>query len=289
MKTVSSEISSGAVDDCLYDHAAQVDATLFTFYLLDGTDIRRWTDAGVDISYGGNTWLAGVVGIKGGMARSESGLAVSTYEIEIAGTIALGGAPLTQAALSSTFDGVRVLVQRIYFDGQYPATAQGLIVEFDGTVMGREPGSLRTKLIAKSATARAEMSRGLRVIGSSCAFSVYDADCGATVQEASATVAAGSTTRRVNLASVPATGQTLGSRIRFTSGALNGVQMLIRAAGSGYVDVDRDLPQAPAAGVSCVIRRGCDLSRFGCHILANDLRFGGAPAAPDSSFMLTVI
>lgn len=269
-----------AAKDLLYLGNAWDEAQVVTFYLFDGTDVRRWTSAGHDITYGAETWLAGVVGVKVGDAVEESGTNVSTIDLELAGTISLGGAPLAQAALAEAFGGVRVVVQTLFLDGPYPTGAVvGASTDFDGHVADVQPGTGVTKLQAKSPTARADGRKGFRIIGTTCSFVVYGSECGATIQESSATVAAGSTTRQVNLVSVPATAG-IGSRILFTSGALNGLAMLIRSVGTGAVYTDQEMASAPSAGVTCVIRRGCDHTLAGCNALGNILRNGGAAKAP---------
>lgn len=272
--------ANSSVKDLLYQHSGWTDATLWTFYLFDDTVVMRWTEAAFDIDYDGQTYQAKQVGITATLGECASGLSPATIEIEIAGTISVGGAPLTQAMLGLAFSGARVVMRRVYFDAPYPAGAiLGAITEFDGRVCGQDPGSLRSKLTAKTSLARAESMKGFRVVGSVCPFVLYSSECGATIQEATATVAAGSTVRQVNLTSVPSVAG-MGSRVLFTSGPLSGVAGMVRSVGSGSVVLDRDLAQAPAAGATCKIRKACNHSLVGCGALNNLLRNGGAPAMP---------
>lgn len=269
-----------AAKDLLYLGNAWDEAQVWTFYLFDGTDVRRWTSAGHDITFNGDTFLSGVVGIKAGDSVEESGTGVSTLDIELAGAITIGGAPLTQAALGMAFGGARVVAQTLILSGPYGSgSVVDACTDFDGKIYDVTPGTFTTKLQAKSPTARADIGKGFRVIGTTCGFVVYGTECGATIQEGAATVASGSTVRSVNLTTTSPYAAP-GSRILFTSGPLSGVAYLIRAVASQTVSPDQDLPQAPAAGTTCVIRRGCDGSIAGCTALNNLLRNGGAVKAP---------
>lgn len=274
MKTTPS-----AVQALIYGGGEWDVARCWTFYLSNGTDVRRWTN-GDDVSFGGHTWLGGAVGIEGGLCHSQSGTDPDTIEVVLAGTISLGGAPLTQAALGLTFKGARVLVEDVYFDGPNPGgTAVGSMVVFDGTIYGVDPRSLRTKLTIMSPMAAAESRKGLRIVSAPCPFAVYDADCGATIQESSTTIAAGSTLTRVKLAAIPPEAAP-GSRLTFDTGALADVALRVRAVGADYVDLERGVASVPAAGVSVTVRRGCDHTAAGCRLLGNIVRFGGTPYAP---------
>lgn len=269
-----------AAKDLLYLGNAWDEAQIFTFYLFDGTDVRRWTSAGHDITYNGDTYAAGVVGIKAGDSVEESGTGVSTLDLELCGTISLGGAPLTQAALGMTFGGARVVVQTLFLSGPYGSgSVVDACTDFDGKIYDVNPGTYTTKLQAKSPTAKADAGKGYRVVGATCGFIVYGTECGATVQEGAATVASGSTVRSVVL-SAASVYAVPGSRILFTSGPMSGAAYLIRSVSGATVVPDQDLPQSPAAGTTCIIRRGCDGTIGGCRALGNMLRNGGASMAP---------
>jgi hypothetical protein len=275
-----------AVQALVYGGNAWDEMDVFTFFLFDGSDVRRWTSAGHDITCDADgdgieeTYLAGVVGVKAGDVYEETGTSVATMDFELAGDVEIGGAPITQAAMSHAFGGARVVARTLVLSGPHPGgTLLGGWIVFDGLVGAVDPGTWSTRLQAKSPMARSEQGKGARLVGSSCPFTVYDSECAATVQEAAATVAAGSSVRQVNLTSLPATSG-LGARVLFTSGPLAGVGGVVRGLGVAWVLLDEDLPQAPAAGATCMIRRGCDHALAGCALLSNLIHFGGAPASP---------
>jgi hypothetical protein len=269
MKTLSSDLQT-----LLYTAGGAGMAECWSFYFSSGT--LYWTSAQADVTYGGTTWHAGQVGIKKGRMVCGVGTAVDTLDVQLFGSVTIGGATLMVAALGLAFSGIRAVCTRIYFDAT--GAAKGSIIAFDGFVYGMVPETDYLKLTLKSPMAKADSPRGTRVIQVSCPFALGDSNCGASFITVAGTVSTGSTTTQVNLAASNSAA-TPGSQLSFTSGALNGVNVLIRSVSGSQLTVD-PLPSAPVNGVTVSVSRGCGKTRSECAVFSNIARFGGFVSQP---------
>ncbi len=272
--------ASTALQTALYTSSGVGVAEAWDFYLADGT--RHWTSWPVDVTFGGTTWLSGICGMKKGKLFCKTGTSVDSIEVVLFGSLTIGGVSLSAAGFGLSFSEVRAVYSRVYFANPAGTPTERVVI-FDGIVQGIRPETGTLTLEVKSPLSRAEQNRGSRLVQITCPFSVNDTDCGAAVQDATGTVASGSTTSRINLVSLPSTAA-VGSRLTFTSGALNGIVGQIRAVHNTtplYVDLTGPLVSAPAAGVTVTIRRGCDKTRSTCHYTFNNIaRLGAAPDQP---------
>lgn len=254
---------------------------LWTFVFASG-ETKRWTSASADITFDGRTWVAGEAYLSKGKLFSAVN-EVGDLTVQLVGSVEIGGVDIIEAGCGSVFDGATVTLERLVYS-RLDGLPKGLYTIFRGKVMPVRPSTTRLELVIRSALALVSDGVGTRPVEVACPFSVYDADCGAAVQEAGATVAAGSTTVRVNLASVPATAVP-GSQITFELGPLAGMRSLIRTVGAGWVDLARAISTAPAAGVTVTIRRGCDKRLTTCRtVFSNAARYGGAPFRPRKKY-----
>jgi hypothetical protein len=248
---------------------------------LDRDDVpeTRWS-SGTTVTFGGETWVGGQVGMQKGKLFAATGTSVDSIEVRLFGDQEIAGFPLVSAGSRLTFNGVRAVLTRIYYatPGAAPTDA---VVLFDGYVQRVAPELGALVLEVCSPLALPEKRRGTRSISKNCPFAVYDLDCGVDPAgfTSSATVAAGSTTSQIRLVSLPAVAVP-GAQLTFTSGALVSIRVMVRqrVTSPASVVVQGALAVAPAEGDTVSIRRGCNHQPSECRNPFNNMaRHGGRP------------
>lgn len=273
--------ASLAVRNYLYLGNEYLPAELYDL-TVQGTTYR-WTSAGRDIVYGGNTYSASGPGIKRGRSRQATGLEIASIEVTIAaGSVTLAGTPLLLAAVRGYFDNAPATISRVFLDSA-GAVVGGMTV-FAGTVIEAKPGTTELVLTVRSALAMFDRMLPRRHFRVECPYVVYDPlTCkmsAAGFTDATKTVAAGSTTKSIVLSAVSAMAVP-GSIITLTAGALAGTKCVAASVSGTTVTLTDALASVPAVGVGLSILRGCDHKRDTCSsIFGNMLRYGGFPDTP---------
>jgi uncharacterized phage protein (TIGR02218 family) len=264
--------------------ADPMEAELWVFYFASGT--AYWTNAGADISYGGNTYLSGGAIMEKGKAHFSSGSSIDTFDLTVhPGSATINGLTLQAAAAGLLFDGVRVTLTRAYYSG--PQAAGGTFTDaylvFDGTASAIKPLSLSVGMTIESLMAKSSDPIPRRMVQPACPFAFGDTDCKLTVPTCTGSISGGTTTSVVvavfNAMMVP------GSTIAFTDGALQGVSAKITSVSGSTLNLDQTLSSAPANGTHYLVTRACDRTRPTCISLGNVINFGGRPDAPSQSVM----
>jgi len=282
--------ASGALISLLNGNTAFRMADLYTITLWDST-VYRWTDADLDLVLGGHTFTAavdqgtGTPLIERGGTRSSIGLEVDTLDLTLkAGqTIQLGGVPLVRAALNGTFDGARVILERVFMP-TWGDTSPGSVVLFEGNVAGCDPSSTSVKLTIKSELERLNTVLPRYLYMPACGHTVYSAGCGLnkTAWTVTGIVGAGATATSVPSNRAEAGGYfDLGVMV-FTSGPALGSRRGVRAYAGGLFVPSIPLPVAPQPGDTFTVCPGCDhsLGAKGCGKFSNQTRFRGFPYVP---------
>lgn len=271
---------------------------LVTITLADAT-VVRWTTAGWDLSYGGNTYTAGGTGtvplIGRGTIREAVGLEVSTLELKLrCGTTAqIGGRSIQSAAHLGLLDDARVTVQRAYHSG--PSTVVvGVVQRFSGVVSDFEVDSHEVRLRVQSDLYKLDEVLPRHLIREKCSWALFDAGCGlsratwtdtGTVMTAAS---AGATVLELNDLT-EATGFYNGGAITFTSGANDGVSRTIQIYQRlpdppdyyGYIILTAGLPFATAPTDAFEIIPGCDKAWATCDTkFSNTTRIRAFPFVP---------
>ena len=234
---------------------------LVTLTLVDGTTVYRWTTADFDVTYGGNTYLAGGGGsapiIKRGSYKQSSQLTIDTFDVTLCGpfvlTTPLGSQQLGAAALTGYFDGARVRVDHLI--GAYPGdTSLGSIDNwFEGPVSQPDPQGADLVLRCKSQLELLNLQLPRFLIGPQCGNAVYDANY-------------------YNL-----------GVLRMTSGALSGQWRAVADFVFATSTIVLALPfaTAPAVGATFSVYPGCDRSKDTClNRFNNQIHFRGYPRIP---------
>ena len=269
---------------------------LVTLTLVDGTTVYRWTTADFDVTYGGNTYLAGGGGsapiIKRGSYKQSSQLTIDTFDVTLCGpfvlTTPLGSQQLGAAALTGYFDGARVRVDHLI--GAYPGdTSLGSIDNwFEGPVSQPDPQGADLVLHCKSQLELLNLQLPRFLIGPQCGNAVYDANCTIvkTTWTDAGTVASATTGAIVASAGIvtskPDNYYNLGV-LRMTSGALSGQWRAVADFVFATSTIVLALPfaTAPAVGATFSVYPGCDRSKDTClNRFNNQIHFRGYPRIP---------
>jgi hypothetical protein len=261
-------------------------AELYTFELLSG-DVLRFTSADGDVTYGGNTWLAGPLEIMRGTTRASVGFEVDDLPLDINsdGVAILNGYSLQKLMQLGFMEHALVTIEKLYFEtwGVVPPWAP--FVVFHGRWSSEDIGWLRCKAELKFGE-ELHQPWPRRHIGAGCPYVVFDADCDLDREDfrVDATAEAGSTAVKLyaplTLGASPAGYFPLGY-VRALTGLNAGLSMSIKAQGPGYVVLDAPLLVAPAAGDTFACYPGCDLTMDTClNKYANLANYGGEPNVP---------
>jgi uncharacterized phage protein (TIGR02218 family) len=250
---------------------------------LKGGIIVRWTDADRQITYG-NPFLLGPI-IKRGTISDKMGLETSTLDLTLSARddTVVNSVPLIQFIKGRGLDGANIKLERVFMPTwEDPVT--GGVIRFAGRVTSvGEIAGVSAKLTVSSWAHLLNVNYPPNVYQAGCMHTVYDAGCGlaeATFQT-SFTCTTGSTTSLVK-ATAGGSGTVFDQgRIKFTSGANNGLSRTIKSQASGNFDIIPPLPVAPAAGDTFLASQGCDLTTGTCTTRFNNLlRFKGTPYVP---------
>lgn len=270
---------------------------LYTFTMVDGSTIYRWTTNESDLVNGGNTFYAAgsasAPTVTRSALRQSVGVVVDTIDITLGNPIGaaftIGGKRLPQLAIEGYFDGAAVNIDRIV--GAYPGdTSLGKISSlFNGQVSRIDPTGTGIVLRCKSFVELLNIEVPKFTLQAQCNNSVYDANCAltrATYTDAGTVVSATTVNLSTTDAAIVAKANgyySLGA-VAFTSGALSGVRRAVSysmTAGSAIITFAVPLPSAPSAGDTFNIYPGCDKMRATCVSKFNNLvHWRGYPSIP---------
>lgn len=292
---------NAAVSDFLSTYTTAHVADLYTITPRVGSAVR-WTDAAYDISLarparpddpetsGSVTFYAGGEGtthplIERDEIEEHSGTETSSITLTLkCGEAALfNGVRVPSAARDRAFFKARVKVERVYM-GTPGDTSAGVVHRFEGTVAEVEPASTEVTLTVSSLEDY-DVPFPRTLLQPPCGNILFDGLCGLSkaTWTVTGTVSAGATATSIPTSLTNGAGYFNLGVIKFTSGALNGVQRGMRAYSqtAGTVTPDRALPSAPVDGTTFTIVPGCDKTKATCATKFSNLaRFRGFPYLP---------
>lgn len=262
---------------------------LYTITLQSGT-VLRWTDADIDITDSGNTFVRGPA-LKRTRCKWARGIQVDTVTVDAENpNLMIGSLSLPMFAAAGGFEGATVQIDLAYFD--LNATYIGALPKhFLGTVADVSPSRMGAKLVVKSGLGKLSQQMPTDTYQAACANNLYDSNCGAnrasfTVAGTVSAVSAGSNPSiTVTFASsVAASYFDLGS-LAFTSGANSGVGRTVQTqTGSGTsvsIQFARPFPFAISVGDTLSASAGCDKTMTTCSDKFSRITFyRGTPFIP---------
>lgn len=276
-------------------------AQLFTFTLYDGT-ILRYTDADINLSYGGNTYSCG--GLTGPFMGSrlgsgnqirahwKTGCDVDTMTFDVLpGNATVAGVDFLVACRIGMFDKASVVIDRVYMPGDaYGDTSAGIINIFTGLVGDVDPSRSIASFTCNSLTVLLKQKLPRNLMQPGCLNTLYDSACtlNRTAFSSGAAASSASTISVITSTGITSTaGYALGS-IKFTSGQNSGFSRGIKdysySSSVQAVSLVSPFPFTPAAGDTFTIYRGCnkvfDDTVSGCASFSNQANFRGFPYLP---------
>ena len=226
-----------------------------------------WTDADVNLSYGGNTYLTatdqgGTPLLERGEIRTARGLEVSTTDLTIfAGdTAQVLGIDVALAAHNGMFDNAEVLITRVVMPTFGDCLTLGGCVLFDGEVASVDARSTEVVLHVASKLQDLTVQMPRTLFLPQCANSFCDASCGLSLASVTQTgnLTSGSTTTSLNGLPSKAANYWQNGVITFTSGPNAGVSAAISSyAAGGAAVLVIPLPFTPGATDAYSVYPGC--------------------------------
>lgn len=250
-----------------------------------------WTDADMDLVFGGQTYTTTVDQgtqpiLERGEIRTARGLEVSTMDLTVysGDTAQLLGVDITLAAHNGALDNAAVLVTRVIMPTWGDTTTLGGLVLFDGTVAAADISSTEIVLHVASKLQDLAAMMPKTLFTPQCANTFGDASCGISL--ASLTVAkaitAGSTTTRLYGASGAAPGYYQNGVVVFTSGLNTGTMVAVSAYDGTVLALVVPLANTPQVGDTFTVYPGCARTTAACAGFGNSSRFRGCPFVPSA-------
>lgn len=285
MKTPTYEISAGALAAMFASRVPFYKADCYTWTFQDGTVLRA-TDADINLSYGGNTFISCAPAMNRTKVTLTVGVEVNSVDVTIlpAAGQTVNGVAWPPAARLGYLDGATLLVETAYLT-TWP-TVIGALHVFQGQTSDAYPDRTGIKVTTRSALELLAQQFPRNVYQSVCSRTVYDTGCG--VAKASFTFtstivsspAPTATSFKCSLAQ--AAGYFDLGVVTFTSGANAGLKRTVKAYdGAGGFTFALPLPVAPSAGDTISVFAGCDKLYATCNgKFSNAGKFRGFPWIP---------
>lgn len=285
MKTVSAAFLT-----MLNGSKSLVMADLYTITLKDGT-VLRYTSADVDITYSGNTYLAGrssnAPTFQRGKTRTSIGLSSDDLEVDILFDSATRINSLTPASFVAFggFDNCTIQVDKALAPDWTNPVVNGVVNLFFGIVAESKIRTGRVELTVNSPLRILNNQFPRNYFLPGCNHSLFDTGCALSkATYAFAGTVSGSPTRTVFASNATAADDyyALGYVV-WTSGANAGITSPIKSYSnaSGTFTTIYPLAQAPAAGDTFTAYPGCDKQRATCDTKFGNLaHFRGFPFVP---------
>jgi uncharacterized phage protein (TIGR02218 family) len=262
---------------------------LYTITLLSGT-VLYYTDAPVDITIGGHTYLHAaegntVPGFSRGAIKLAIGLQVESLEVDILydADTRIGGLTPGAFANGGGFDGAKMKVDK-FLTTAFTVTTNGVVNLFTGVVNDISAGSGKVTLNVSSDLVYLNASYPPNYCLPACNHALFDAGC--TLSKASYAVS-GTATSGSTLTALKATalGQASGyfalGYVVINSGVNAGLTRTVRAFASGVFTLLYPLPYACATGDTFTAYPGCDKLEATCSAKFSNLaHFRGFPFVP---------
>lgn len=259
-------------------------ADLYTVTLASG-EAFHWADFDQDVVHpvNGYTYVATGPVLSRGKTRSVIGVNVDTLDVSLYGRSSdlIDGLPLLSAARAGAFDGARLVLERAFLS---PApTAVGVIHLFSGRFadVSLSRTEMQVRINSDAEAFNVQLPRNIYQPG--CIHTLYDAGCGLAraTWGLSSSVGSGSTAAAINCGLSQAAGWFTRGYIKFTSGALLGVERTVKQYAPGSIGLFLPLPAPPAIGDTFIAYPGCDKLQATCSgKFANLPQFRGCPYIP---------
>lgn len=232
---------------------------LYTFALRNGTT-KYYTDWGMDLTIGGNTYKSGACLISGAKYRVERGLNVDESDLTVYPDPAetVNGLAFVRAVRVGLLDRAIISRQRQFINPDLSITANAPLI-FLGEITDSSPSRNQATLKVKSMPNLLNTYMPRRQYQPHCTWVFGDANC--TIARAPLTVSnaatAGSTSGTINCTVSDGAGTYNNGVLTFTSGANNGLKRNVKSYSPGVVVLTAPFPTLPTTGDTFSLSPGC--------------------------------
>jgi uncharacterized phage protein (TIGR02218 family) len=262
-------------------------ADLYTFTLVDGATILRYSAAPTPIVANGYLFAVGPK-----FERSKTKVVIGTQvdELDIKiypeTTDLVGSTPFLEAAWQGQFDGGLLQLERAFMGvdaGGYGDTSAGTVILFSGRISDIDCSRTGVEMKCRSHLELLNIQMPRRLWQSSCTHVFGDAMCLFNRSSLAATFSAanGSTTTVIQGAPTTATPYAQGTIIAVTGGNAGYSRTISSFVSGGTVTVKLAFLSPVAVGDQFQLLPGCDRTLATCtNVFNNALHFGGFPYIP---------
>ena len=271
-------------------------ADLYTFTLGSGI-VLHFTDADQSISWGGNTYLSGVVVLTRAKVSMKIGLDTDTMTVTLSApattTVPSGlfaGQSYLGAICNGWLDGATISVNRFVAGSSSDFSEAGIVSVFAGRVGNVDIARTVATIEVRSYLELLDMQLPRSLYQAGCSHSLYDSGC--SLNRAAfgigAYIASGvlnSTTYTI-LGTYP-NGKFNQGNLVFQSGSLAGASVNIKLSVGNVLTLSYPNLSLPAIGDYLLIYPGCDKQMTTCSGTFNNLvHFKGQPFVPPPEALL---
>ena len=257
-------------------------ADIWQFALRNGTNLY-YTNADIDLTVGGQTYVHGDVLCDGAKVSWETGLSVGQDEIDMKPNVGgtnpsmVGSIPFLQAIMDGLFDRAVVTRSRLFMSS-WGNTTPGAITLFVGEVTDAKITQNTAIFTVKDMRNLLNIFMPSRQYAPTCPWVFGDSNC--TFNRSSLTVnssvIAGSNSFTVNCGLTNGAGYFNNGTIKFTSGLNNGISRSVKSWIIGMASLVAPFPNIPAVGDTFQITPGCTKNYAGPVASFNGSALGGS-------------
>ncbi|MBV8133675.1 MAG: DUF2163 domain-containing protein [Alphaproteobacteria bacterium] len=262
-------------------------ADLYTFTLVGGTTILRYSAAPTPIVANGYLFTAGPK-FERSKTKVVIGTQVDELDIKIHPEVTdlVGSTPFLEAAWQGQFDGALLQLERAFMGaagGGYGDTSAGTVILFSGRISDIDCSRTGIDMKCRSHLELLNIQMPRRLWQSSCTHIFGDAMCLFNRSSLAATLSAGSgsTTTIIQGAPTTTTPYAQGTIIGVTGGNTGYSRTISSFVSGGAVTVKLAFLSPVVAGDQFQLLPGCDRTLATCtNVFNNGIHFGGFPYIP---------
>jgi len=262
-------------------------ADLYTFTLVGGATVLRYSAAPTPIAANGYVFAAGPK-FERSKTKVVIGAQVDQLDIKVypETTDLVGTTPFLEAAWQGQFDGALLQLERAFMGasgGGYGDTSAGTVILFSGRVSDIDCSRTGIDMKCRSHLELLNIQMPRRLWQSSCTHVFGDAMCRFNRSSLPATfsAASGSTTTVIQGAPTTTTPYAQGTIIAVTGGNAGYSRTISTFVSGGAVTVKLAFLSPVAVGDQFQLLPGCDRTLATCtNVFNNAIHFGGFPYIP---------
>jgi uncharacterized phage protein (TIGR02218 family) len=282
----------------LASNAGALVADLFTLTLIGGSPVYRWTSTDIQITYGGNTWLAQSPNLSRSSLSVRNTVEVPELKVILSAldTDFVGGSNIKQQIHEGALDGARLKLERLPMPAPGDTSLGPPTLMFDGRVGQVQITSTGAVIQVKGDIVIMNQYAPRNIFQTSCQWTFCDPGCTISAALYTDITAVGAapapTISFLPWGSVPGNfaAYILG-KVTMTSGINIGQVRTVRAADANGITVSYPFFNIASPGDTMAVLRGCDKtlnsgSGQDCTAYGNTDHYRGFPYVPPPQFSI---